>query len=264
MTIVANTYDMKTIPSAGKDWHESLQTEDASGCGAIKPAESGFSHYLTKLKIRTDAGMDISIGSGGDDGDAVTTVHFGPIPMPGLGTELIVNGGFDIFDDWVLGDDWTEGVGDVEYAGNFGAEDPSLSQEIVDIVSGKTYQVQLDARGSLVVDEDDDIVISLGGGTGLALTSFDEDSGTFTAELTAGGNGFFKINDDSPAFMTTLFVDNVSVREIAGGGAFDWKAPRGMGIKCTPGLSLALDTANGDASGAGTLWIEAHGKSCKD
>ena len=83
MTIVANTFDMRTIPSAGKEWHVSLQSEDLRGCEAIKAAESGHSHYITKLAIRNDKTslMDVSIGSGGDEGTSVTTVHFGPIPL---------------------------------------------------------------------------------------------------------------------------------------------------------------------------------------
>ncbi len=133
MAIVANTYDMRTIPSAGKDWHESLQTEDARGTEEIKAAESGFSHYITKIVIRLDRSMDVSIGSGGDGGTEVTTVHFGPIPLRTL------------------------------------------------------------------------------------LTG----------------------NKDAVPFI--------------------WEAPRGKGIKCTSGLSIAIDS-----SAFGTLWIEANGKTCKD
>jgi hypothetical protein len=127
MAIVANTYNMKTIPTAGKDFHLSLQSEDVSGAEAILAAESGFSHYITKLNIRADAAMDVSIGSGGDTGTGVTTVHFGPIPL---------------------------------------------------------------------------------------------DANT---------------------------------------GYWSWKAPRGMGIKCTANLSITIDSTAG-----GTIWIEAHGKSCQD
>jgi len=127
MSITANTFNMRTIPTAGRDFYLSLQTEAASGCEAILAAASGYSHYITKLKIRADAAMDVSIGSGGDGGTAVTTVHFGPIPL-------------------------------------------------------------------------------------------------------AAGSGFF-----------------------------NWSAPRGMGIKCTANLSIAVDTV-----GDGTMWIEAHGKSCQD
>jgi len=131
MTIEANTFDMRALPSAGKDWHESLQTEDARGSEAIKAAESGHSHYITKLKIRTDvlAVMDVSIGSGETDG-AVTTVHFGPIPLK-----------------------------------------RALQQDKV----------------------------------------------------------------------------------------FNWKAPRGMGVKCTSGLSIAIDS-----TAEGTMWVEADGRTCKD
>jgi hypothetical protein len=127
MAITPNTYNMRTLPSAGKDFFVSLQTEAASGCEAILAAASGYSHYITKLLIRADAAMDVSVGSGGDGGTAVTTVHFGPIPLA------------------------------------------------------------------------------------------------------------------------------------AAGGFFEWNAPRGMGIKCTADLSIAIDSV-----GDGTMWIEAHGKSCQD
>lgn len=127
MAITPNTYNMRTIPTAGKDFHVSLQTAGASGCEAILAAASGYSHYITKLVIRADAAMDVSIGSGGDGGTSVTTVHFGPIPLA------------------------------------------------------------------------------------------------------------------------------------AASGDFNWEAPRGMGVKCTADLSIAID-----ATADGTMWIEAHGKSCQD
>jgi len=127
VAITANTYNMRTLPTAGKDFHLSLQSADVSGCEAILAAESGYSHYITKLVIRADAAMDVSIGSGGDGGAAVTTVHFGPIPLA------------------------------------------------------------------------------------------------------------------------------------AASGSFNWQAPRGMGLKCTADLSIAIDS-----SVAGTIWIEAHGRSCQD
>jgi hypothetical protein len=126
MPIVANTYNMKTIPTAGKDFYRSLQSAGVNNGEEILAAESGYSHYITKLVIRTDAAMDIEIGSG-ETGDDVTTVHFGPIPL---------------------------------------------------------------------------------------------DANT---------------------------------------GYWSWEAPRGMGIKCTANLSIAIDS-----SASGTMWIEAHGKSCQD
>lgn len=81
MAITANTFNLQALPTAGKAWQVSLQSEDLSGCEAIKAAESGYTHYITSLHIRTDAAMDISIGSGGDGGTSVTTVHIGPVPV---------------------------------------------------------------------------------------------------------------------------------------------------------------------------------------
>src|SRR3990167_232227 len=81
MAITANTFNVLAIPIIGNDWFVSLQTEDATGCEAIKAAEAGHAHYLKKIMIRADAAMDISIGSGGDAGTAVTTVHIGPVPL---------------------------------------------------------------------------------------------------------------------------------------------------------------------------------------
>lgn len=81
MAITSNTYNIEAIPTNAAPWYVSLQSADASGCEAIKAAVSGQYHYLTKLVIRTDAAMDISVGSGGDGGTAVTTVHIGPVPV---------------------------------------------------------------------------------------------------------------------------------------------------------------------------------------
>jgi len=81
MTITANTYNIEALPTAGNVWRVSLQSEDVTGCEAIKAAETGYTHYITKLLIRTDAAMDLSIGSGGDGGTSVTTVHIGPVPL---------------------------------------------------------------------------------------------------------------------------------------------------------------------------------------
>lgn len=81
MAITENAFNIEELPAAGKVWRVSLQSADVSGCEAIKAAESGYTHYITKLLIRTDAAMDLSIGSGGDGGTAVTTVHIGPVPL---------------------------------------------------------------------------------------------------------------------------------------------------------------------------------------
>jgi hypothetical protein len=45
----------------------------------------------------------------------------------------------------------------------------------------------------------------------------------------------------------------------AASGIFVWKAPPGKGLKCTSGLAAVIDSDT-----AGAIWIEAHGKTCKD
>lgn len=81
MAITSNTFNIVMLPREGNDWYVSLASEDLSGCEAIKAAESTKTHYITRLLIRADAAMDISIGSGGDGGTGVTTVHIGPVPL---------------------------------------------------------------------------------------------------------------------------------------------------------------------------------------
>jgi hypothetical protein len=45
----------------------------------------------------------------------------------------------------------------------------------------------------------------------------------------------------------------------AASGFFYWKAPPGKGLKCTSGTLFGID-----ASAAGTIWIDARGKTCVD
>ncbi len=44
----------------------------------------------------------------------------------------------------------------------------------------------------------------------------------------------------------------------AAGGIFTWDAPPGMGLKFTSAAAIVVDAS------AGTIWIEAHGKTCKN
>lgn len=81
MAITANTFNLEYVPSAGKDWFVSLTSEDASGVEAVKAAEAGFTHYLTKLIVRTDSATDLLIGSGETTPGTIDTVHLGTIPM---------------------------------------------------------------------------------------------------------------------------------------------------------------------------------------
>ena len=43
----------------------------------------------------------------------------------------------------------------------------------------------------------------------------------------------------------------------ATGGRFLWQAPPGMGVRCTAATAIVVDS-----TAAGTVWIEAHGKTC--
>ena len=81
MTIAAKTFTIESVPSAGKDWFVSLTSEDASAVETVKAAEAGYTHYLTKLMVRTDAATDMEIGSGETTPGTIDTVHLGTIPM---------------------------------------------------------------------------------------------------------------------------------------------------------------------------------------
>lgn len=80
MAITANTYNIVSLPVNGNLWHVSLNSEDVTGCEEVKAAETGRTHYITKVRFSTDAIADVNIGSG-ETGGAVTTVHIGPIPQ---------------------------------------------------------------------------------------------------------------------------------------------------------------------------------------
>jgi hypothetical protein len=80
MAITANTFSLVTLPTDGVLFYKSLQSEDVTGTEEIAAAVTGATHYITKLSVYADAAMDVSIGSG-KTGAAVTTVHFGPVPL---------------------------------------------------------------------------------------------------------------------------------------------------------------------------------------
>jgi hypothetical protein len=80
MAFTVNAFVLEELPTAGKDWYKSLAIEDLSGAEDVAAAEAGFTHYLTRLTVRADAAMDITIGSG-ETGGAVTTIHLGPVPL---------------------------------------------------------------------------------------------------------------------------------------------------------------------------------------
>jgi hypothetical protein len=88
MAITSNTFTLVALPADGVLFYKSLASEDVTGAEEIAAAASGRTHYLTKLQINADAAMDITIGSG-ETTDAVTTTHFGPIPLDATGGRFL-------------------------------------------------------------------------------------------------------------------------------------------------------------------------------
>lgn len=80
MAITTNTFDLVALPNDGVLFYKSLASEDASGAETLVAAVAGATHYITRLKVRADAAIDVTIGSGAAAG-AVSTIHFGPIPL---------------------------------------------------------------------------------------------------------------------------------------------------------------------------------------
>jgi hypothetical protein len=76
-----NTWALECIPSAGKDWFINGSSENASAVEELKAAESGYTHYVTRIIIRTDSTTDLTIGSGETVGGTIDTVHIGTIPL---------------------------------------------------------------------------------------------------------------------------------------------------------------------------------------
>lgn len=121
MAITANTFTLVTLPTRGVLFYKSLQSEDVSSAEEVAAAVSGSTHYLTRLLIHADAAMDISIGSGETTG-AVTTVHFGPVPLdatngvflweapPGMGVQCTTSTAI-VIDSTAGGTIWIEAHG---------------------------------------------------------------------------------------------------------------------------------------------------------
>lgn len=77
MAIVANTFNIQELPNEGSEFHVSLQSEGVNAGEILVAAVALKSHFLTDLTIRSDAAMDIVVGSG----TTAQTVHIGPVPV---------------------------------------------------------------------------------------------------------------------------------------------------------------------------------------
>lgn len=77
----SNTWTLEHLPSAGKDWYQNGHNEDASGVEEFRAAESGYTHYVTRIVVRTDSATDLQIGSGETTPGTIDTVHIGTVPL---------------------------------------------------------------------------------------------------------------------------------------------------------------------------------------
>jgi hypothetical protein len=78
--MAANTFNVVKLPLGGAEFYVSYPAEELTDAFEIIAGVTGKSHYITKIHVRTDAAMDINIGSG-VVANAITTTHIGPIPL---------------------------------------------------------------------------------------------------------------------------------------------------------------------------------------
>lgn len=79
----------------------------------------------------------------------------------------------------------------------------------------------------------------------------------YLTELHIRGDAAMDINvgsGETTGAVTTVHLGVIALA--ASSGFFKWKAPPGKGLKCTSGTSIAISAS------AGTIWIEARGKTC--
>ena len=79
MAITSNTISVVAVPTEGNEWAKSMYTASAADEEVIIAAETGKSHYVKRLIIRTYTKTTISVGSGSTG--TMTTLHLGPIPV---------------------------------------------------------------------------------------------------------------------------------------------------------------------------------------
>ena len=78
--MAANTFNVVELPNEGNEFYISFPAEELTDAFEIIAGVAGKSHYITRIQARTDAAMDINIGSG-VAANAVTTTHIGPVPL---------------------------------------------------------------------------------------------------------------------------------------------------------------------------------------
>jgi len=78
--MAANSITMKVPPLSCKTQYVSYSSTDVSGCEELLAAESGKTHYLTKIKVFCASAITVSIG-GGETTSALTATFIGPLPF---------------------------------------------------------------------------------------------------------------------------------------------------------------------------------------
>ncbi|MDD5458395.1 MAG: hypothetical protein PHF37_03275 [Phycisphaerae bacterium] len=78
--MAANTFNIVNLPFEGSEFFVSFASEEITDALTLVAAVSGKSHHITRINVRTDAAMDINIGSG-VVANAITTTHIGPVPL---------------------------------------------------------------------------------------------------------------------------------------------------------------------------------------
>jgi len=81
MAITTNTYNVVELPMQGSLFYLSLTSADLSGAEVALAAVAGKTHYITHINFRSDAAIDLEIGSGEDVAGTVTVVHIGTVPL---------------------------------------------------------------------------------------------------------------------------------------------------------------------------------------
>lgn len=161
-----------------------------------------------------------------------------PVPVPQLGPELIVNGGFDADANWSKGGGWTIGGGVATYAPAGGA---LLGQAGV-LVAGGWYSAQF----SVAAYASNSIAVAFGNATMVGV--YRSGLGIYQDTGRSGGTAL----NFYPAPAASLSIDNVSVRQITLSSMFSasaygthrvTRARVTVALGCRAGVVCNMDSA---------------------
>jgi len=154
-----------------------------------------MSNLLEKASILTTA-------TAYDDGKILSVK-----PEPGLGSELVTNGGFDTDSDWNKNANWSISGGT---ANCDGTSNNDINQGLFTPILGKTYKISIKINSI----SQGGIRVSLGG----SVTNYYTAIGIYTYNLTTISTDRLRIQLQNSAIGS---IDNVSVKEVIDGN-FDF------------------------------------------